>query len=138
VNPNTLGFEFSGEEPDSFLVLNQIVPVHTQKNYALTVDYGTSGIPPGSGLAWRVTDEQTGALLAKTTSLSAEPEGRATSCFTTPKDTGFVNLSLEYQRQPGTVRIEGKLALKAVRLAAVAGDCAAEKISNSRGDSPVL
>jgi hypothetical protein len=49
-----------------------------------------------------------------------------------------VNLSLEYQRQPGTVRIEGKLALKAVRLAAVAGDCAAEKISNSRGDSPVL
>ena len=111
--------------------------MHAQKNYALTVDYGTSGIPRGSGLAWRVTDEQTGGVLAKTTSLSAEQGGRATSCFTTPKDAGFVNLSLLYQRQPGTVRVDGKLALKAVRLAAVAGDCPAEKISNSRADSPV-
>jgi tetratricopeptide (TPR) repeat protein len=136
-NPNTLGFEFSGEEPDSFLLLSQTVPVHAQTNYALTVDYGTSGIPPGSGLAWRVTDEQTGAVLAKTTSLSAEPGGRATSCFTTPKDAGFVNLSLLYQRQPGTVRVDGKLALKAVRLAVVAGDCPAEKISSSRADSAV-
>jgi hypothetical protein len=50
-----------------------------------------------------------------------------------------VNLSLIYQRQPGTVRVEGKLALKGVRLtAAAAGDCAAEKISNSRADSPAL
>jgi hypothetical protein len=136
-DPNTLGFEFSGEEPDSFLLLSQTLPVNTQKNYGLTVDYGTSGIPPGSGLEWRVTDERTGAVLAKT-SLSAEQGGSATSCFTVPKDAGFVNLLLLYQRQPGTVRIEGKLALKAVRLAAVAGDCPAEKISHSRADSPVL
>jgi hypothetical protein len=86
-----------------------------------------------------VTDEQTGAVLARTTSLSAEQGGSAATCFTTPKEGGFVNLSLLYQRQPGTVRVEGKLALKAVRLALAAdGDCGAEKISNSRADSPVL
>ncbi len=146
-NPNALGFEFSGEEPDSFLLLNQTAPVHGKTNYALTVDYGTSGIPHGSGIVWQVTDAQTGAVLARTTSLSseqggedgAEQGGKATACFTTPKETGFVNLSLLYQRQPGTVRVEGKLALKGVRLAAAtAGVCAAGKISNSRADSPAL
>jgi hypothetical protein len=105
----------------------------------MTVDYGTSGIPPGSGLEWRVTDEQTGSVLARTSSLSSEQAGRAVTCFTTPEGAAFVNLSLIYQRQPGTVRVEGKLALKGVRLtAAAAGDCAAEKISNSRADSPAL
>jgi hypothetical protein len=142
-----LGFEFSGEEPDSFLLLNQTAPVRAQKNYVLTVDYGTSGVPPGSGIAWQVTDEQTGAVLARTTSLSSEQGGEdegeqggiATTCFTTPANAAFVNLSLLYQRQPGTVRVEGKLALKGVRLsAATAGDCAAEKISNPRADSPAL
>jgi tetratricopeptide (TPR) repeat protein len=142
-HPNTLGFEFSGEEPDSFLLLSQTVPVHEQTNYALTVDYGTSGIPPGSGIEWRVTDERTGAVLARTTSLSSEDGGEqggiAATCFTTPEEATFVNLSLLYQRQPGTVRVEGKLALKTVRLGPpVAGDCAAGKISNSRADSPVL
>jgi tetratricopeptide (TPR) repeat protein len=142
-NPNTLGFEFSGEEPDSFLLLSQTAPVHAQKNYALTVDYGTSGIPPGSGVVWQVTDARTGAILAKTISLSSEHGGEqggtVTTCFTTPEEASFVNLSLVYQRQPGTVRVEGKLALKAVRLSATtAGDCAAEKISNSRADSPAL
>ena len=142
-NPNTLGFEFSGEEPDSFLLLSQTVPVAAQKSYALTVDYGTSGIPPGSGIEWRVTDEHTGSVLARTSSLSSEQGGEqggsAATCFTTPEGAAFVNLSLIYQRQPGTMRVEGKLALKAVRLtAAAAGDCAAEKISNSRADSPAL
>ncbi len=138
-NPNALGFEFSGEEPDSFLLLNQTAPVHGKTTYALTVDYGTAGIPAGSGLVWQVTDARTGALLARTASLASEQGGTVTSCFTTTEETGFVNLSLLYQRQPGTVRVEGKLALKAVRLStAKAGDCAAEKISNSRADSPAL
>jgi tetratricopeptide (TPR) repeat protein len=140
-NPNTLGFEFSGEEPDSFLLLSQTVPVRPGKNYALRVDYGTSGIPPGSGIEWRVTDARTSAILARTTSLSSEGEqgGTVSTCFTTPEDASFVNLSLVYQRQPGTVRVEGKLALKAVRLAApTTGNCAAEKISNSKADSPAL
>ena len=115
-NPNTLGFEFSGEEPDSFLLLSQTAPVHAQKNYALTVDYGTSGIPPGSGIEWQVTDERTGAVLARTPSLSSkqggeqggEQGGKVTTCFTTPARAAFVNLSLLYQRQPGTVRVGGK------------------------------
>ena len=109
--------------------------------YALTVDYETSGIPPGSGIAWLVTDARTGAVLAKTPNLSSEHRGEqgdaVTTCFTTPREPAFVNLSLLYQRQPGTVRVEGKLALKEVRLATASnGACAGEKISNSRAASP--
>lgn len=138
-NPNALGFEFSGEEPDSFQLLNQTAPVHGDTNYALTVDYGTSGIPSGSGIVWRVADARTGAVLAKTTSLSSEQGGTVTTCFTTSEETGFVNLSLLYRRQLGTMRVEGKLALKGVRLsAAIDRNCAGEKISNSKADSPAL
>jgi tetratricopeptide (TPR) repeat protein len=116
VHPNALGFEFSGEEPDSFLLLKQTVPVKAAQDYILSVDYTTSSIPPGSGLAWKLTNRKTGAVLATTPSLSAEQEGSAYVCFAAPMGAAFVDLGLFYQRQPGTVRVEGKLALKEVKL----------------------
>jgi tetratricopeptide (TPR) repeat protein len=139
VSPNALGFEFSGDEPDSFLLMNQAAPVQAQRNYALVVDYGTTGIAPGSGIAWLVTDDRSGTVLAKTESLSAEQGGQASACFAAPEGAAFVNLSLLYRRQPGTVRVEGKLALKEVRLTgATAEDCPSEKISTSGADSPAF
>jgi tetratricopeptide (TPR) repeat protein len=126
VHPNALGFEFSGDEPDSFLLLDQTVPVKAQRDYRLTVDYETSGIEPGSGLAWRVTDPRTGGVLARTASLSAEREGQAYACFAAPERAAFVSLALSYQRRPGTVRVEGKLALKQVRLSITDRNCKEE------------
>jgi hypothetical protein len=138
-NPNALGFEFSGDEPDGFLLMDQTVPVEARKKYALIVRYGTTGIAPGSGLEWSVTDERSGAVLARTGSLSAEAGGEAYACFAAPAGGGFAHLSLLYQRQPGTVRIEGKLALKEVRLtAATAEDCPQGEISTSGADSPAF
>ena len=129
-NPNVLGFEFSGDEPDSFTLMNQVAPVQAQKTYVLTIEYTTSGIAPGSGIAWSVADARTGAELARTASLSSEQgDGTTSACFTTPEGAAFVNLSLLYQRQPGTVRVEGKLGLKGVRLSAQ--DCRDGKISPS-------
>jgi tetratricopeptide (TPR) repeat protein len=118
VNPNALGFDFSGEEPNSFLIMNQAAPVQPQKHYVLAIDYATSGIPPSSGIEWLVTDVVSGAVLARTGSLSAEQGGETSACFAATDGTKFVNLSLLYQRQPGTVRVEGKLTLKGVRLSA--------------------
>lgn len=120
-NPNALGFELSGNEPDAFVLMSQTVPVQAQKNYALAVDYSTEGIAPGSGITWQVTDERSGSVLARSGSLAATQGGQATACFTTPDRGPFVNLLLAYQRQPGTVRVEGKLALHSVRL--TAGPC---------------
>jgi hypothetical protein len=134
--PNALGFEFSGNQPDSLLLMDQTAPVQAGKEYALTVRYGTSGVNPGSGLAWVVTDDRSGAVLARTGNLSAEQGGIALACFAAPEGSAFVNLSLVYQRQPGTVRVEGKLALNEVRLSgATQANCPGEKISTSRADS---
>jgi tetratricopeptide (TPR) repeat protein len=142
ISPNALGFEFSGEEPDSFLLLDQIVPVDQEKKYALAVQYATTSIAVGSGLSWSVTDDRSGAELARTGSLSAEQGGEAHACFAAPDAAKFVRLSLVYQRQPGTVRVEGKLVLKEVRLQdAMAEHCPGEKISTSRtsrADSPAF
>jgi tetratricopeptide (TPR) repeat protein len=128
-DPNALGFEFSGDEPDGFTLMTQTVPVQPGKGYALAVDYRSDGIAPGSGLSWAVSDERTGTVLARTANLAAEQGGRAYACFTTPDGAAFIRLSLGYQRQPGTVRAEGKLALREVRLSA--GDCPAQKNSAS-------
>jgi hypothetical protein len=134
-NPNALGFEFSGSEPDSFLLMDQTAPVSERNHYALVVDYATTGISPDSGLAWSVMNEQTGVVLAKTASLAAEQGGEDYACFAAPDGSPFVRLSLLYQRQPGTVRVEGKLTLKGVRLTdATAEHCPEEKISTSPAD----
>jgi hypothetical protein len=130
-DPNALGFEFSGEEPDGFTLLTQTVPVQAGKRYSLAVDYQGDGIAPGSGLSWAVSDARTGTVLARTASLSSEKGGLADACFTPPDGTTFIRLSLDYQRQPGTVRVEGKLALREVKLAA--GDCPPQKNSASKG-----
>jgi hypothetical protein len=120
LDPNTLGFEFSGEEPDSFQLLSQTVPVMPQRDYVLAVDYATSGIPPDSGLEWQITSQR--AVLGRTESLSAGQESTAHACFIAPEGTAFVSLALSYQRRPGTVRVEGKLVLKKVRLSPATGD----------------
>ena len=139
VSPNVLGFEFSGDEPDGFLLMDQVAPVEARKKYALVVRYGTTGIAPGSGLEWSVTDERSGTVLARTGSLSADAGGETYACFAAPDGSGFAHLSLVYQRQPGTVRIEGKLALKEVKLTAASAEhCLGEKISNSGADSPAF
>jgi hypothetical protein len=130
-DPNALGFEFSGEEPDGFTLMTQTIPVQAGKRYSLAVDYQSDGIAPGSGLSWAVSDTRTGTVLARTASLSSEKGGLADACFTAPDGTTFIRLSLDYQRQPGTVRVEGKLALREVRL--TTGDCPAQKNSASKG-----
>ncbi len=139
VSPNALGFEFSGDEPDGFLLMDQTAPVEPGKKYELAVHYQTTGIPPGSGVEWSVTDDRSGAVLARTGNLSAEQGGAAYACFAAPGGPAFVRLSLLYQRQPGTVRVEGKLTLKEVRLTgATAEHCPEQKISTSGAASPGL
>ena len=87
-DPNALGFEFSGEEPDGFTLMTQTVPVQAGKAYVLAVDYLSNGIAPGSGLSWAVSDERTGTVLARTVNLPSEAAGeqggRAYACFAPP------------------------------------------------------
>jgi tetratricopeptide (TPR) repeat protein len=138
-HPNALGFEFSGEEPDGFLIMHQAAAVRAGKKYALLVDYRTTGIAGASGLAWSVTDVRSGEELGRTASLSADQGGRAVACFLVNDGAGFVDLALRYQRQPGTVRVEGKLELHGVSLSgATVENCPGSKMSHSGADSPAF
>jgi hypothetical protein len=113
-NPNALGFEFSGNEPDNFVLMTQTVPVEPGQSYALQIRYRTQDIPPNSGLTWRVAQVKSGAALA---SAAADQAGQAAACFAVPDGDSFVNLALAYQRQPGTTRAEGKLEIYSAHLA---------------------
>jgi tetratricopeptide (TPR) repeat protein len=133
-NPNALGFEFSGEEPDGFLIMHQTAPVRAGKEYVLIVDYTTTGIAGDSGIAWSVTDLRSSNPLGHTPNLSAEQGSKAVACLSAPDGTDFVDVALRYQRQPGTVRVEGKLVLRGVRLAvATAANCPGEQNLHLRG-----
>ena len=120
-NPNALGFEFSGDEPDHFTLLRQTAPVEAGGNYALVVDYRSSDIAPGSGLAFAVEESRSATPIGQTASLSAPEGGQTTLCLAIPKDTHFVDVSLRFQRPPGTIRPEGRLTLQQVRLSIATG-----------------
>jgi hypothetical protein len=115
-DPNALGFEFSGDEPESFVVMFQTAPVRPLSQYTLEVDYSTSGLLSGSGIEWLIADAQSESALAETGSLSAEKDGKAYACFTAPVGAKFVNLKLQYQRRPGTVLVEGRIAIRKIAL----------------------
>jgi tetratricopeptide (TPR) repeat protein len=116
-SPNALGFEFSGDEAENALLMYQVAPVQPKSFYTLTIDYSTSQIPDRSGIEWVVTDQQSVAVLARSGSLSAERGVSSATCFLIPDGVRFVNVALQYQRQPGTVQVEGKIAFKEVALA---------------------
>ncbi len=125
-SPNALGFELSGNEPDRFTLLRQTAPVEAGQTYALVVNYRSRDIPPGSGLAFAVDESRSAAPMGQTASLSAPEGGQTTLCFAIPKDTHFVDVSLRFQRPPGTVRPAGRLTLQQVRLSVATGKQCAE------------
>jgi tetratricopeptide (TPR) repeat protein len=112
----SLEFEFSGNQAEHLVLMTEIVPLRPGTSYALAVDYTTSGIAPGSGIRWYVSDLATGRQLAQTDSLAGGQGSTASACFVTPPAGGFAELALGYQRAPGTTRVEGKLTLRKVRL----------------------
>ncbi|MDQ2900967.1 MAG: hypothetical protein M3Y07_14385 [Acidobacteriota bacterium] len=102
-NPN-LWIEFSGKQPESCEPLSTWVLLEPLRNYRLTCRYEAAGIPPGSGLKWRLGTQFT----------SQTP---ATMEFRTPEGAQRLwRLALVYQRAPGTVRIEGSIRLASVSL----------------------
>ena len=118
-SPDALGFEFSGDEAENALLLSQVAPVQPNRAYTLAVRYSTSDFPERSGIEWVVTDQESGAVLARSGSLFAEGGGSSKTCFVIPDRVRFANIALQYQRQPGTVQIEGKLELNEVVLSQV-------------------
>ena len=113
-------FDFDGEQPEQSWLIYQFVPLQPLRRYDLQFAYRTDGIPEGSGLRWRVLDACSGL------EIPLEPESlptfsstgwtKSVVSFVVPRQVQTVKVVLVYQRQPGTVRIEGALWLRNVGL----------------------
>jgi len=113
--PGEMGIAFSGNQPEEAEVLSQIVALPGSTWYRFSAEQRTSQ-HSDPGLSWEIEDLEAGRCLARLpvvesadwTSLSARFEASRTP---------FIRLSLRYQRQPGTVRYEGEVLIRQLRLA---------------------
>ena len=113
--PAGLRVSFLGEQPESCEALAQLLPVLEKTDYEFRFTYRTSGISPGTGLGWRITDAIGGGTLAELESLSSEEETQRSVHFRTPNGCSLIRLALAYRRVSGTTRIEGSIVLRNLR-----------------------
>jgi len=102
--------EFSGRQPESCTIAEQIVPL-ASGYYNFSYSYRTSGIAPGTGIEWQIQDAKTSAVLASSSHLSSDTLKRESVAFSVPPAASLVRLRLAYNRALGTPRITGTLVL---------------------------
>lgn len=110
-----LQLELSGDQPEHALLLEQIVPLLPERRYRLTMDGDAEAMPRTAGLAWKAQCVSSAAALAAVP-LANSPASVTILEFVTPSGCNLARLMLTYDRQLGTVRVEGTLDLKRARL----------------------
>jgi tetratricopeptide (TPR) repeat protein len=113
--PSGLEVEFSGKEPESSIVAEQVIPMEPGA-YQFQYEYRTTGIAPGTGLRWRVIDAKSGDPLAASADLSHETLRQEAFTFRVTSATPLIRLRLEYQRALGTARIMGRVVVVSTKL----------------------
>jgi hypothetical protein len=108
--------EFSGNQPENAEIVWRWIPVKPGQRGALHFEYQTSGISAASGLAWQVLAGRNAPLLVSSPSLSNSAWAEAQLPFEVPPGVHVVLLRLMYTRPSGSVRIEGTLAVRALRI----------------------
>lgn len=110
--PGGLKISFSGRQPEQCALLIQRLPL-LPGAYRAEYEYRTSGIGDQSGVRWEMAGAQSAYL-------AGEGWKKETFRFCGPSSPALARLALAYRRPPGTVRIQGWLWLRAVRLAPAA------------------
>jgi tetratricopeptide (TPR) repeat protein len=116
---SSLGFLFSGAEPDESTLLEQWMPLEARR-YRLTFEYRTEGMPPLTGLRWMILPGW--AVLPgdapgyESRTLAAIHEYEERRWNFTPAHSGLARLRFVYRREAGTLRAEGHAQLRVVRL----------------------
>jgi hypothetical protein len=104
--PSELIFRLSGSEPERCVLLEQTILL-PPRNLRLRFDY-LMGSPSPSGLRWSL-DEKAGPQI--------EPsETWKESVFDLPRGRGLAQLQLRYRREPGTIRTEGRMEIRNLRM----------------------
>lgn len=115
--PPRLWITLDGHEPETCDLAQQVLAVAPGRKYRLRFRYQTDGLDVSSGVRWRLMDDaQHGEIESDAVDLSSEQDAAATVHFRIPADVRLVRLALAYRRTPGTVRIEGRVAVSDLAL----------------------
>lgn len=112
VDEPSVDIGLSGDEPEHCELLRQYVAVEPGNLYKLQWKAKAQGIPPGSGLTWRLRLAN-GDFSVESGDVLGAPQGW--EFIAPPGVSGFL-LSLEYNRAPGHVRASGQLTLRSVSM----------------------
>jgi tetratricopeptide (TPR) repeat protein len=116
VQSGVMTLDFSGREPESAELLWRWVPAVPGRKSVVRFEYQTAGVPVVSGLAVQVLAGGNERPLAASGWLSSSAWKQESLPFKAPAENRAVRLRLAYSRQPGEVRIEGSLRVRAIRL----------------------
>jgi hypothetical protein len=103
--PAELTISLFGSQPEACVLLEQTIFV-APRDLRLRFDYRTD--QEATGIHWSL-DEQEGPLI------EASPQWRE-GTFDLPRADGIRSLKLFYRREPGTVRAEGRIEVRNLRL----------------------
>lgn len=119
--PEGWRMRFSGNQPEHCQVLSRIVPVEEGKEYRVEQRYRASRDAAAlgesdTGLRWKVrAHDAGGVLLVQSAALIPDAEREEHFVFRAPAGVSGVRLVLEYDRAPGTTRLEGTVWLQWIR-----------------------
>ena len=108
--------QFSGKEPEKSEIVWRWLPVRPGQRGTLHFEYKTSDISPASGLSWQILAGPNTAPLASSASLSNPDWTAAQLPFEVPAGVDAIRLRLNYMRPPGSVRIQGSLTVRSLRI----------------------
>ncbi len=112
----TVTVNFSGKEPESSETIWQWIPVVPGRKYSVRFEYQTIDIAPLSGVRWQAVLKDGASVLGASPDLSAPSWKSETFRFRVPPGVDLMRLRLLYSRVTGTVRVNGSVLTRAVRL----------------------
>ncbi len=112
-----LRFVLSGRQPESCVLLEQVLLLAPSSEYLLQYEHRASGGRPGSGLRWELAQlDRNTAWHAAGSDLSSEQWTKDELAFSTAGLSGPARLALVYRRPAGAARLEGRVWLRRVAL----------------------
>jgi hypothetical protein len=93
----------SGTQPERCVLLEQILPLDRPR-LRLRFEYSTSGMDASTGLRWNLDGQDAPAW-------EPAPGGRSNSFIFRQAHSGLSRLILLYRREPGSVRVRGRIEI---------------------------
>jgi hypothetical protein len=113
--PGTLAVTFTGKQPETCDLVTQIVSLPAAANYRLSFEYRSEG-SSDTGVSWRIEGPLPGNAQIAVAELPGAAEWTSRQLDFRAAGPHFVRAALQYRRAPGTVRFDGRITVRNLRL----------------------